>query len=110
VRRARRLRLRKQNVPARWSKQEEDLLEKLYLHKNCCETAEQIGRSVSAITMRASQLGLRRTAPLWSKKELSLLRRLYPFRTAEQIAQEVGRPVRATRSKIFKLGLKKRKA
>jgi hypothetical protein len=60
--------------------------------------------------MRASQLGLRRTAPLWSKKELSLLRRLYPTRTAEQIADEIGRPLPATMRRIFKLGLKKRKA
>ncbi len=99
----------KKITPGPWSKQEETLLRKLYLHKSHPEIAEQLGRSAAAIMQRAHKLGFRKMAPLWSKKELDLLKKLYPSRMAEEIAEQIGRPVQAVRLRIFKLGLKKRK-
>ena len=94
-----------------WSIQEETLLKKLYPDNSFLDIASQIGRTVSAVAVKAHELGLRKTDtyPIWSKKELNLLKKLYRSSTAQEVANQIGRTVQAVRLKIVKLGLKKRK-
>ena len=92
-----------------WSKQEEALLRKLYLHKSHQEIADQIGRSIPAILGRAQILGLRNKTRYWSRKEVALLKKLYLTHQDNQIAARIGRSTGSVAIKRFKLGLKKRK-
>ena len=94
-----------------WSVQEKKLLKKLYPNNSTKDVANRVGRSITAVSMKAYTLGLRKLNQyrLWSKKELNLLKKLYPTRTAQQLADQLGRSVLAVRLRIVKLGLKKRK-
>ena len=100
----------KKNTQVRWSKDEVRLLKKLFPKGKAREIANQIGRSVNAVRVKAHKLRLRKPNqyPVWSKKELNVLKKLYPRRTAQEIANQIGRPVQAVRGRIFRLGLKKR--
>ena len=100
----------KKNTQVRWSKDEVRLLKKLFPKGKAREIANQIGRSVNAVRIKAHKLGLRKPNqyPVWSKKELNVLKKLYPTQTAQKIAGKIGRPVQAVRLRIFKLGLKKK--
>ncbi len=90
-----------------WSAREERLLKKLYTAKATSDIAKQLGRSVSAVSMKAHILGLTKHL-VWSKKEFKIIKKLYPTKTALEIADKIGRSVAMVRRKIFDLGLKKR--
>ena len=107
---ATKLGLRNLNARVPWSKREDALLRKLYLHKSHQEIAGQIGRSTWTIGYRAHELGIRRkAAPPWSKEELTLLKKLYLTYETKEIAARIGRSAEAVAMKRSRLGLKKRK-
>jgi hypothetical protein len=98
----------KKSRPRPWSEGEIKLLKKMYPDNSARDIANELGRTVSAVTAKAYKMGLRKSIRLWSKRELNLLKKLYPSKTAQQIAEHIGKPVQATRKKIVVLGLKKR--
>ena len=103
--------IKKMEASTPWSIREENLLRKLFPDNSIREIANQIGRSVPAVSNKAHKLGFRKPRPYpdWSKKELNLLKKLYPSRTAQEVADKTGRSVQAVRKRIVKLGLKKKK-
>jgi len=63
--------LKKVGTTPRWSRKEDAILKKLYPHNSLRDIANQLGRTVSAVTGRAHKLGISEPKRIWSKKELN---------------------------------------
>ena len=98
----------KKNARIAWTKDEVKLLKELYPDNSARDIANELGRTVTAVRVKAYKLGLCERRNVWSKKELNLVKRLYPSKTVQEVAEKIGKSVRATRRKILTLGLQKR--
>ena len=96
-----------------WSKDEVQLLKKLYPIGLTQEIEEKTGRSPASIKYKAYLMGIKRKRvrpvyPDWSHDEIKLLKKLYPTTNNNEIALRLGRSVRTVRIKAFLLDLQKK--
>jgi len=92
----------------RWSAAEIEILRRGYAEGlgRAGILARLPGRTLSGISYKAQELGLRNAAPPWSADELAELRRLYvPGADAREVAGRIGRPLKAVHTKAHELGL-----
>jgi hypothetical protein len=106
---------------ARWTREENGELRRLYGTRSDSDLAVIFGRSLEAVERQARKLCLakdkafiKRVAgegatrmPRWSNAELDLLRELYPRTSNLDIAQRLQRSVKSVVSKAHHMGLKK---
>ena len=92
----------------RWSKDEDNLLKKLYLKNDVQYIADKINRSVTAIHRHACIIGITNKCVLWSSQEEKLLKKLWSKKSYSDIAKIIGRSVSAITLKAHKLGLSSR--
>lgn len=92
----------------KWSKDEDDLLKKLYLKKKLDELVEVFGRTASALITRANKLGLTKNRyRCWNKKENDFLIKNRRNMTIRQIAEALGRSEKSVMAKVKAMGIRK---
>ena len=89
-----------------WSKDEIELLKKLYPKGSVQEIVDKTGRTHAAITQKAFCLGIK-VHTGWSPNEIKLLKKLFPTTENREIAERLGRSVKTVRMKAFFLDLEK---
>lgn len=87
-----------------WSTEETNLLRMLYPTTPNEDIAEQIGRTRSAVHMKARQLGLRKIE-FWSEWEDQCLRDAYHMCSYDELAQRLGRTLLAVKARAITLNL-----
>ena len=90
-----------------WSKEDHDLLKKLYPNKTAQYIAEKMGRAETAIHRHAYISGIKKSIA-WSSQEEKLLKKLWSRKSKSDIAKIIGRSVSAITNRAFKLGLSSR--
>lgn len=101
---------RKKLIKGLWSRDEVELLKKLYPNRNPQEVAEKIGRSLYAVREKAFRLGLKKNGYSgWLKDDVELLRKLFPNRSTRYVADKLGRSLSSTADKAYQMGIKKTK-
>ena len=103
----------KKKAAGPWSKDEIELLKKLYPAGSIKEILDKTGRSLPSVRYRAFRLGIkskraRQVLADWTADEIKLLKKLYPTTNNNEIATRLGRPVRSVRTKAFFLDLQKK--
>lgn len=96
------------NRYAKWSKESEELLKEKIAEGHDCEyIAEYMGRSTSAIMLRANKLGLsvkKKSSNRWTPEEDAILKEMYrEGATADEIAYRLGRTMYAVRTRLGKI-------
>ncbi len=95
----------------KWTAKEVALLKELHPECPIGEIAKRLGRTVNAVMVKASCLGLKRKSyleKLWTAEELQLLRELYPtHEDIQDLAERIGRPPNGVRKKAYSIGLSK---
>ena len=92
-----------------WSKEEEELVKKLYPTTSNLEIAGKLKRSVCSVERKTSELGLRRRQVDWSKDEIECLKRDFATTSTWEIANKLDRSLGAVRRKAFEIGLEKKR-
>ena len=90
-----------------WSKEDLDILKKLYPKKTAQYIAEKMGRSKAAIHSRACISGIKKSIA-WSSQEKKLLKKLWSKKSPSDIAKIIERSVSAIINKAYILGLSTR--
>ena len=104
IARAQRLRLKKNWL---WPKQDEDYLRKFHNKKSYAELGRILGKTTSAITKRAIDLGISyKASPPWTTRQVKLLIEYYPIMKAKKLAKLIGRTSRAVNTKALELGIR----
>ena len=88
-----------------WSKDEINLLKKLYHKKNAQYIADKLNRSLATVHRRAHLIGITKKCIAWSSQEEKLLKKLWGKKSTPDIAKIIGRSVTATTAKARKLRL-----
>ncbi len=94
-----------------WSKEEEELVKKLYPTISNLEIAGKLKRSVCSIERKTSELGLRRRRQVdWSNEEIECLKKEFATTSTWEIANKLDRSLGAVRRKAFEIGLEKKRS
>lgn len=93
-----------------WSREELELLKKLFPVKSTLEIASRLNRSFHSVRRETILMGLsRRKEWAWSKEEIKQLKKMYATTSTWKIANKFGRSLSAIRRQARKMGLKKKK-
>ena len=93
-----------------WSKDELELLKKLYPYICAEDLTQRINRPFHAINKMASRLNLTkkvRKRARWLEEDIKILRKIYPTTETWKVANQFDRPIFAVRRKAKEMGLKK---
>ncbi len=93
-----------------WSKDELELLRKLYPYICAEDLTQRINRPFHAINKMASRLNLTkkvRKRARWLEEDMKILRKIYPTTETWKVANQFDRPISAVRRKAKEMGLKK---
>jgi len=93
-----------------WSKDEFELLKKLYPYICAEDLTQRMNRPFHAINKMASRLNITkkvRKRARWPEEDIKILRKIYPATETWKVANELNRPISAVRRKAKELGLKK---
>lgn len=92
-----------------WTEKEIYTLKQLYPNTSVEDIARTLGRTPSAVQVRAAVLHLKKehSKDVWTEKEIVLLKELFPEATNDIIADRMGRSIDAVKSIAKRLGLKK---
>lgn len=88
-----------------WTEKQEKYLDNNYNNKDIEHFSNKFGKSHSAISSKASRMGLQRVAN-WSDEEVDYLRENYADTKNSKIANKLGRSESAIYNKAYKIGLK----
>lgn len=89
-----------------WTEEQEALLKKQYGRMPRKELARVLGRTVSAISLKALELGLcQKKEPIWSEDQIELLEDKWGVYTLPKLAKKLNRTETAIITKVKKLGL-----
>ncbi|RLG78532.1 MAG: hypothetical protein DRO14_00420 [Thermoprotei archaeon] len=92
----------------RWSKEEIEVLRKVYPDAGAKKVAELIGRSVDSVVAKAKELGIRRKRKVvWTDEMVGFLVSNYNVMTMDEIAEYLGVDSVDVLNKARQLGLKK---
>lgn len=95
----------------RWTKQEENVLRKLYGMVRNREIAARLGRTLASVGLKARELGLAGPpSQPWSASDDRYIKRRYGTASREEIATALGRTVPAVASRAEFLGMTRRRA
>lgn len=99
----------KKKTSIAWSKDEIELLKKLFPDGRAREIAERTERSLTLVRQKAYDMGIktREYRHLWLADEVQLPKELYPNETAQAIGDKLGRSLKAVEFKASTIGLKK---
>ncbi len=93
-----------------WSKDELELLRKLYPYICAEDLTQQMNRPFHAINKMASRLNIAkkvRKRARWLEEDIKILRKIYPTTETWKVANQLNRPLYAVRRKAKEMGLKK---
>jgi len=93
-----------------WSKDELELLKKLYPYICAEDLTQRINRPFHAINKMASRLNIAkkvRKRARWLEEDIKTLRKIYPTTETWKVANQLNRPIYAVRRKAKEMGLKK---
>ncbi len=93
-----------------WSKDELELLKKLYPYICVEDLTQRMNRPFHAINKMASRLNLTkkvRKRARWLQEDIKILRKIYPTTETWKVANQLNRPISAVRRKAKEMGLKK---
>ena len=93
-----------------WSKDEFELLKKLYPYICAEDLTQRINRPFHAINKMASRLNLIkkvRKRARWPEEDIKILRKIFPTTETWKVANQLDRPISAVRHKAKEMGLKK---
>lgn len=90
----------------KWTKEEVELLKKVYPTKSKKELEKLFQRNMSAITFKANHLNLKRQQ-YWTKKEEEYLVNNYAKYSDEELSIKLNRSIPGIRNKASRLGLRK---
>ena len=88
-----------------WSKDEINLLKKLYHKKSAQYIANKLNRSLATVNRRAHLVGITKKCIAWSSQEERLLKKLWGKKSTPEIAKIIGRSVIAITVRAHKLKL-----
>ena len=93
-----------------WSREELELLKKLFPVKSTLEMADRLNRSFSSVKREAILMGLsRRKEREWSREEVKQLKKMYATTSTWKIANQFGRSTSAVKRKAREIGLMKQR-
>lgn len=92
-----------------WTYNDEWILRNEYPKKPTVEVAKMLRRSVYAVNMKASSLGLKKQhhGIVWDERELRMLREYFPMMLNDNVAKLIGVSQRTMSRKAAELGLTK---
>ena len=96
--------------PNTWTYQDLVLLYQEFPVRKTAEVADMLGRSVTAVSVKASQLGLKKkhSGIVWTPRMLKLLKDFFPIMFDKSLAKWIGVSQRTLVRKARELGLEKR--
>lgn len=97
-----------------WTDEDDRRLREIYGTMSRTQVAETLGRTMPAVAVRASALGLTRTIERtesrpWTPREETLLKRRYGIDTVTAIAERLGRTPASVQGHATAMGLRRRK-